>query len=289
MNNLCRLAHVKRDIAGVSATANTTDTVLGLLQTIDDVSREFESECHREFSATVATRIIDVPRPCEANNWGRSLWLPYDLISVTSLKVDDDADWSYGLTLVEGTDFALWNDNAANEPYARIDIDPESALISTWQRNARGREVQIAGVWGYSYEVESAGTLGGAISDTTGTSVTMTAGHSVEPGDTLKIDSEQFEVTAVATNTLTVTRGINGTTAATHSTGATVSRRRYPRRVEQAVKERVVGLRWDTQSGYAGMASLTGDPAGAAGNTQIRASYARWRRTAESFKRWEVD
>lgn len=287
MNNLCRLVHVKRDIAGVSAMANTTDTVLGILQAIDEVSREFEDECNRRFSATVKTLYTHRhPRACPDE-----LMLPEDLVSITTLTVDDDADGTYELTLVENTDYWVEReiDGDSNTPIVKLVLNPDAATIQLYSWPTRYRAVKIACVAGYSYEVETAGTLGGAISDTTGTSVTMTAGHSVEPGDTLKIDSEQFEVTAVAANTLTVTRGINGTTAATHSTGATVSRRRYPRRVEQAVKERVVGLRWDTQSGYAGMASLTGDPAGAAGNTQIRASYARWRRTAESFKRWEVD
>lgn len=41
MNNLCRLSHVKRDIGGVGALSNTSDTVLGILQAVEDVSREF--------------------------------------------------------------------------------------------------------------------------------------------------------------------------------------------------------------------------------------------------------
>lgn len=70
----------------------------------------------------------------------------------------------------------------------------------------------------------SVGALGAAIPDTTGTSVTMTAGHSVAAFDTLTIDSETLYVTAVSTNTLTVIRGWAGSTAATHSNGATVTR-----------------------------------------------------------------
>lgn len=34
MNNLCRLSHVKRDIGGVGALSNTSDTVLGILQAV---------------------------------------------------------------------------------------------------------------------------------------------------------------------------------------------------------------------------------------------------------------
>jgi len=56
----------------------------------------------------------------------------------------------------------------------------------------------------------------------------MTAGHSVEVGHTLRIDDEQFFVTAVSTNTLTVTRGVNGSTAATHLNAAVVQAYGYP-------------------------------------------------------------
>src|SRR5687768_1834917 len=42
-------------------------------------------------------------------------------------------------------------------------------------------------------------------------------------GFTIQIDSEQMVVTSKSTNTLTVTRGANGTTAATHSSGANVN------------------------------------------------------------------
>lgn len=284
-NNLCRLSHVKRDLGGVSSLANTTDTVLGILQTVADVSAEMVSETGRHFHAQLGTRYISVPRPCEANNWGRQLWLPFDLISVTTLKVDDDADWSYGLTLVENTDFVLWRgeDDAAYTPYVRIDIHPESTLLSTWQRNARGREIQIVGLAGYSNETEAVGTIAEDL-DVSETAITMTAGHSVEPGDTLWIDSEQFEATAVATNDVTVVRAINGTVAATHANTTAVTRRRYPRDVEMAVKERVTGLRWDSQSGMSAQATLTGD----GGGSPDRAAYARWRRTVGAYKRWAV-
>jgi hypothetical protein len=51
----------------------------------------------------------------------------------------------------------------------------------------------------------------------------MSAGHSVVVGNILKIDTEYYNVSTVATNTITpVKRGDNGSTAATHLNGATV-------------------------------------------------------------------
>lgn len=68
-------------------------------------------------------------------------------------------------------------------------------------------------------------TLSAAISNTIGTSITVTNAVNLGGAGTyyvIQVDDEQMLVTARSTNTLTVTRGFNGTTAATHSNGATV-------------------------------------------------------------------
>lgn len=69
-------------------------------------------------------------------------------------------------------------------------------------------------------------TLNGAISSTSSTSITVTSASGF-PGSgnyNIQIDSEVMTVTAgQGTTTWTVTRGVNGSTAATHSNGATVT------------------------------------------------------------------
>lgn len=278
MNILCRLSHAKRDESGVGSLANTTDTVLGILQTMDDVSREFERETGRQFYAYSGTRYYSGNRRSPT-----VLKLPHDLISVTSLTVDDDDNGTYEMTLVADTDY--WLGPQANaqkgEPYWEIELNPNGTQLYHWPRHPRA--IKIVGLFGYSNETEAAGTTAEAL-DTSETGVDLTAGHSVEPGDTIWIDSEQMYVTSVSSNTATVVRGINGSTAASHNTSAAVTVRRYPRDVEMVVRERVVGLRWDAQSGHAGQASLTGDPFGASGTTTIRASYARWRQTVDRYR-----
>jgi hypothetical protein len=59
------------------------------------------------------------------------------------------------------------------------------------------------------------------VGDTT-LSVVSVAGLAITPGLTIQIDSEQMTITAVnsSTNTFTVLRGVNGTTAASHAQGA---------------------------------------------------------------------
>mgnify|MGYP001559710696 CR=1 FL=1 len=247
MPNLYQVpANLKTDVGILVATTKYDGILLRLLE---DVSRAVDELCHRQFYSAVATRLYgDHER---VNTASRELWLPDDLISVTTLKVDDDGDGTFETTLVSSTDYWLWPYNPpAHNPYNRIDLNPRSTLRSAWPLNRR--RVQLVGKFGFSDEFESAGTLGAAISDTTGTSVTMTAGHTVLAGDTIRVDTEDLYVTVVATNTLTVTRALNGSTAATHANAAAVTRRRYHRSIERAVLMQATRLFRDQQTGYSG-------------------------------------
>ncbi|MFE5037174.1 hypothetical protein [Streptomyces sp. NPDC056683] len=72
----------------------------------------------------------------------------------------------------------------------------------------------------------AATTLSGAIATTSATSITVTsaAGFPGSGNYNIQVDSEVMTVTGgQGTTTWTVTRGVNGSTAATHSGGATVT------------------------------------------------------------------
>lgn len=58
--------------------------------------------------------------------------------------------------------------------------------------------------------------LDGAIGTTGGTSVPVDDASEFIVGIDVKVDSEEMTITAISGNTLTVTRGVNGTTRATH-------------------------------------------------------------------------
>lgn len=66
--------------------------------------------------------------------------------------------------------------------------------------------------------------LGAAIADTTTTTCSIVTANLAQPGDVWLIDSEQVWVSALSTTTLTITRGFNGTTAATHDSAAVMTR-----------------------------------------------------------------
>ncbi len=66
-------------------------------------------------------------------------------------------------------------------------------------------------------------TLGAAVETTDGTSITVTSEASFPAVDfIISIDTECMLVTNVSTTTWTVTRGYEGSTAATHTNGAAI-------------------------------------------------------------------
>jgi len=84
----------------------------------------------------------------------------------------------------------------------------------------------------YTYEwlndtyTDRTSTLGAAIAstDTTTCSVTTADAALFQDGDIIRIDSEDMWVSARTTTELTITRGFNGTTGATHSNAAVITR-----------------------------------------------------------------
>jgi len=65
-------------------------------------------------------------------------------------------------------------------------------------------------------------TLNGAITDATATSVTVTSATPLRADQQIMVGSEKMTVSSISSNTLTVARGAGGTTAATHSDGASI-------------------------------------------------------------------
>lgn len=236
MNLYARLADVKDDV-NISGTARDAEIV----RLIERVSRAVDDYTNREFYSQVATRYYNVPALAVSE-----LWLWDDLLSVTTLKVDQDGDGVYETTLTTD-DYWLWPDNET--PKVRIDLRPDGALGS-WPTGRR--RVEVAGMFGYSNETELTTTTLAEELDASETGVDVADGTAVSAGETIVVDSEQMKITAIATNTLTVVRGINGTTAATHSNGVAVYRRRYARPVEEAVTLQVVRFAREHQTGASG-------------------------------------
>lgn len=239
------LGRFKRMLGNIPSTATGGDAAM--LDSVEEASRWADEFCHRHFYSIAGTRYY------RGSPLGdrRRLWLPDDLISVTSLKVDEDGDETYEMTLAVNTDYWLWPYNRlSNEPAYAIDLDPEGTQLYSWP-TSRPRPIQLVGLFGYSDETEVSGTTAEEL-DAAETGVDMTTGHGLTGGETIRIGTEDMDVSSVATNTLTVVRGVNGTTAATHATSSAVTRRRFPRLIELAVGMEASRSYRELQTGYSG-------------------------------------
>ncbi len=76
---------------------------------------------------------------------------------------------------------------------------------------------------GYTHKSDYTTTLDGAISSTGATSVPVDDASGLVVGEIIIVGSEHMTITAISSNTLTVTRASHSTTAATHDDGAAVS------------------------------------------------------------------
>lgn len=116
---------------------------------------------------------------------------------------------------------------AASSP-AATDAGPTGTATFTYQINSGLDTYTVATGWG-------AGSWGGFVSgsatttlnedlDASETSIDVLSASSLTASGTIVIDTESITYSGVSTNTLTgCVRGANGTTAATHTTGATVT------------------------------------------------------------------
>ena len=196
---------------------DTADDVL-IDRAIRDASRWIDNYCGRHFYVVNETRYFAYT----ANGL-----LIDDLVAITSLKTDADGDAVYENTWA-ATDYSLRPRNALRQspprPYREIATTPNG--VYSFSSALDGN--QITGRWGF-YEVleVSSATLAEAL-DTTETGVDVSAGTAFDVGHILKIEDEQMLVTAISSNTLTVTRGYNGTTAAIHGSGLAISVYTFP-------------------------------------------------------------
>jgi hypothetical protein len=197
---------------GQAASTDATDDIV-IVDLLEQASRYLDEKTARQYYPTIETRVYDVPS-------SRELRLRADLLSVISLTNGDG-------TAIASDQYVL--ESANNTPYWKLKL--RSYATDYWlpdTANGIEQAVELNGWFGYRERFaqrawQSVGTLGAAITDTTTLAFTMATGHTVVPNQILKVDSEIYNVSVVATDTITpVVRGDNGSTAATHSNGATV-------------------------------------------------------------------
>ncbi len=184
------------------STSNTNATMID--QAIDAASRAIDDECGRVFYPHIETNQYNVPS-------GRKLDLWDDLLELLTLTNGDAA-------VIPSTDYIL-------EPYNHYPKNTILLLSSSVYGFApsatNGDEAAISalGIYGchrrYTTAWQTGSTLSAGITDSA-TSATATSGTSFANGQIVRIDNELIRVTNVSTNTLTIERGWNGSTAVAH-------------------------------------------------------------------------
>lgn len=204
-----------------------------LLQYLTWASRRVERYCHgRKFFPWSETRYEDYQEDTTV------LILGEDLLELTTLTVDGVEISSSYYYLYPRNRYPKW----------RVEMDKGSGEIFTFSDTPQDA-ITLAGTWGWHDDygnawVDSGDTLQANIDES---ATELTAGDvdganvegwepRVSAGHLLKIDSEYLSVTETDVNddTVTVQRGANGTTAASHSSGATIYIYRPPEIVSGA-------------------------------------------------------
>ena len=157
-------------------------------------------------------------------------------INGLQLNLDDDLLALSSVTVIQGlggtptayvdeTDFYKGPYDRA--PYRQLVLN----LLGqgSWYGVQRG--VSVVGSWGYSDERVVAAATAAEAMDSSETGLDVSAATEFSPGMTLLEETEQLYITGIASSTLTVVRGANGTTPASHLTGLPLSIYRYPRQV----------------------------------------------------------
>lgn len=232
------MANTYADLATLKSPAvlnvpdDTHDTrLLGMLEA---GSRWIDGYCGRQFAAVHGERRFD-------GTGKASLTVP-DLVTVSELRVREPSGqwigWSSG-------NWLLYPLNAApaepgGRPYTRIML--ASGVHRRFPLSRAG--VAVSGVWGYGDVREDTGlNLTGDTAVAVGDAALTVAGDGdaidLSAGHTIRIGDEQLYVTAASTDdqdvtTLTVQRGVNGTTAAAHAVGSGISVYRYPGGIAEA-------------------------------------------------------
>ena len=205
---------------------------------LEVASRDVDDVCHTHFFTETATRILD--------GSGLAILRIPDLVAVTSIKLDEDRDRVFETTLAASDYYLTRPDH--ERPYEElpkrmVTLDSFNGTFSAFMRQEQ--LVQIAAEWGFVNNTEV--VAGETVQDTTeqdasGTTLDVVAGTSFSIGQTLKIELEQQYVSGIATNQLTVKRGVNGTTATTHANGTAISKYTYLTKVTDATLIQAVRL-----------------------------------------------
>lgn len=154
---------------------------------IETARDDVERLCRRRFYNVITTYRWDWPNNQLAAPW--RIW--FDQVELADVTTTVPVVTSGGHVITAANIF--WGPWNYSPPYSYIELNRATTAafgVSTTPQ----QDVSILGNWGYWTQVTSAGSLAAAITDTSGTSVTVTSGNSPGVGDVMIVDSESMLV-----------------------------------------------------------------------------------------------
>lgn len=199
-----------------------------LLSLLEGVSRSIDGYCRRHFYVLRATRIFDGDDPATLR--------PPDLVSVdpSGLSTDEDRDGIFE-TAWDDSDYLLHPANAdptgghdASRPYWSVDT------AGTRRFPHGSNAVRITGEWGFWRRLRRTSATVSSAVDNHRAEIVVGALADIQVGHTLLIGDEQVYVRGISARTLSVMRGVNGTTSTDHDPGDAISIFEYPAPIAEA-------------------------------------------------------
>jgi hypothetical protein len=224
LNGYCTLAEFQRYITpqGHDLVEDAPDDAI-IERQIIAASRRVDDLCGRKFYPSVQARKYDVPE-------GRELWVDDDLLSVLIFSNGPTVAPAHTVKVaIAASDYILLPANDYPKYALRLVYNSGEYFEADDDNNSE-QAIEVSAIWGYHEQYTTrawrlVGTLGAAWASTTTLTATLTAGHTLEPrgGQIIKIDNELFNNISASATTLTViSRGDNGSTAATHLISAPI-------------------------------------------------------------------
>lgn len=248
----CTLADVRNEIQAEN-TVDDAKVIRLIRQYSSRIDRQFKQRNASLFVPTLEARTIDLS-PDNINSWEGTLFLrtPQNgispLLALSGVGIGTQS-------LIVGTNVQTYPTPTA--PYYQLQLMGNCS--NTWYTYAqcfptRGLPyASVTGIWGYNADYANAwlavdGLVSGVNASVTTLFVDDVAGYNpygeyprISAGNVIQIDDEWMNVisTDPDLNTITVVRGVNGSTAAAHVMGAVVSVWQTDESIRRAVTRQV--------------------------------------------------
>ena len=247
MTRYCTLgfAKMEKDITGASKTIDDAQLfayIAAVSQRIDGMLQPNKKLAQRPFFAPyIESRVMQI-RSHKVNSLNMTIDLDMYLLALTTVLAGAQDVTSKIIAYIAGF-----------PPFEQLQINVDTC--ETWYsletsptiRRAWPAPLTITGTWGWHADWDNAFVATGTLLaeyNATVTTIVLSAGQGVlfSAGNMILIDNEYLEITAVTTDTLTVIRGVNGSTAAIHLILAPVSILSIPDDIQRATARQVSGL-----------------------------------------------